>query len=361
MLRRLAERRPALAVVLAAVASLGWLGGERDHARDGNRLYDAARYDEAVTVYGEGLSDHPDSERLRFNLAAAQYRKGDHAAAAATLETLAPRAGAAAGAAPGAPVPARDPSPLAGAAAYNLGNMRYRLGSAAEAERPAEAVARYEQALLAYKQAMARDPEDADPKFNHEFVAEKLAALKERIERERKEQEQNGADGGGEQPEQQEGQPEQGQPDQQQGQPPQGQNEGQEQEPSPDQAPGQEQKPEQPDEQAGAPEGSGGDAGQEQREEQGGDDATPPDAAGGADHPEKAGTPDSAQSKNAQGEPAGGGESGAAGDDGRGAQRLTAADARALIDAARGEEVSPGEVQGRLVGPAGIGEPDAEW
>jgi hypothetical protein len=40
---------------------------------------------------------------------------------------------------------------------------------------------------------------------------------------------------------------------------------------------------------------------------------------------------------------------------------MTAVDARALVDAARGEEVDPAEVPLHRAAPAIVGEPDREW
>jgi len=58
---------------------LGWLDPPADRAAEGNRLYDAGNYEDAVEKYGEGLVDEPESPLLQFNLAAALYKQGKYA------------------------------------------------------------------------------------------------------------------------------------------------------------------------------------------------------------------------------------------------------------------------------------------
>ncbi len=362
--------RRRLLVAACALLTVGWLDAERDRAAEGNRLYDASRYGEAVTAYGEGLSDHPASERLRFNLAAAQYKAGKVADAAATLEKLVPGVGSASSGDASIVSFAREASALEGAAAYNLGNARYRRGREIEERDAGGAIALYEESLLAYKRAMARGPEDEDPKFNHELVARHLAALKERLEKEREQRSEEPR------PEEtQDGEPQQDQ-ERKTGE------DGERQD-----APGGEQEPAAGGEHEEGAEQARADEGAEPSPEQapsqpaeGGEDRAQREQAPAADQPDRdqtqgaAGSEESARDDTVGGE-RGGGDAGSAdagqrsagaqagageGGDG-GADGMTAADARALVDAARGEEVGPADVQGALALPAGIGEPENEW
>ena len=337
---------------LCAAASLGfdWFGAERDRAAEGNRLYEAGRYEDAVTVYGEGLSDHPASTRLRFNLGAAQFKKGDLAGAAATIEKLAP-AGADDDTASSRP-PAHVEPALEGAAAYNLGNVRYRQGQTLEESDPAAALGLYDQALLAYKQAMARDPADDDPKFNHEFVEQQRAALEKRLKEQQEQQEQQ-------QPPPQDQQGEQAGQDQQAGQG----GENQQQEPQAQEE--RQTQPEQstPENQQGEPQGQQQQPEQQPEQQARQEEQAPSEASEGEkgdEQPAPAGGTgsDQDQATAEKAPPSGGGGAQAAGE---GEERMTAADAQALIDAARGEEVTPGELQRRLVVPAEIGEAENEW
>jgi len=338
-------RQRVLLAVLCAAMTIGWLSAERDRASEGNRLYDAGRYDEAGTAYGEGLVDYPESTRLRFNLAAAQYRQGNFADAVTTLEKLLPdvRGEGPVGRPPG------KASELAAEAAYNIGNARYRMGKQAEEKDPQQAIALYEQALLAYKWAMALDPDDSEPKFNHEFVERQSKELKERLE---KQQQERGKQEEGEK-QQQEQAPQQ---------PGDGEEQGSEKEetPKPDQEAGQgrqasegQENAEQPESKKGQPDSER--ASQEQAQEESGGQQE--ESKEESQKESKGAMPEQAAQGQAAQEPAGAvGEAGAE----PAGEAMTAAEARTLIDAARGEEVGPGEVR-RQVGIAGVGEPVEDW
>src|SRR5439155_639606 len=48
----------------------------------------------------------------------------------------------------------------------------------------------YAEALAAYRRAMGAAPDDADAKFNHEFVEKKMADLKKKLEEQQKQQQE---------------------------------------------------------------------------------------------------------------------------------------------------------------------------
>jgi Ca-activated chloride channel homolog len=60
-------------------------------------------------------------------------------------------------------------------ALYNLGDTDYRLGQA----QPAQAQQLWQRAIKSYESALALDPQDADAKFNRDFVKKKLEELKQ--------------------------------------------------------------------------------------------------------------------------------------------------------------------------------------
>jgi Ca-activated chloride channel family protein len=71
-------------------------------------------------------------------------------------------------------------------ALYNLGNADFRLGQS----QPKQAQQLWQRALKSYESALAIDPNDADAKFNHEFVKKKLEELKKQ-QQEQQQQKQN--------------------------------------------------------------------------------------------------------------------------------------------------------------------------
>jgi len=285
--REAAWSRAAAAVLLLAVGT-GWLD---PHAagREGNRLFAEGRFDEAAQQYNQGLLDAPDSAALHFNLGVARYKEGKLDEALAAF----------------AQVPASEgDAGRTAALAYNIGNVKFRQGEALEASDPQQALARWAEALVAYRRALGANPDDQDAKFNHELVERRIAELRRRLEEQAK----------------QEAHEPQGAPqdrDDAQQAAPASQGEG-EQEPPADEAHGEEPRPERGT--AEAP--SGADTPQE---------ATAGEQAGGA----------VAEGTRSEGE-------------------MTPGEATALLDAQREQEVHPDEIVRRLQG-ARVAEPAEDW
>lgn len=290
----------ALLLSVTLPGLIGWFDPPGDRAAEGNRLFEAGKYEEAASKYGEGLVDAPESPLLQFNLGTALYKQGKYAEAVASLSKVAASTDAA----------------WSARAAYNLGNAQYRLGANAEANDPQAALASYGQALVSYKHAMAAAPNDADPKFNHEFVSRKLAELKKRLEEQQKQQNE-------EQQEPQEQGQQQEQPQQEQAQQ-QEQGENRQEQAAPEESqeqPAEGQQQEQAQQQQG-----GGEEQQQQAE------PSAQQAAGGGAAEEKEESPNPDQQA-----------------------------ARAVLDTARQEELGPEDIKQPMAGVAGIGEPAQDW
>ena len=71
-------------------------------------------------------------------------------------------------------------------ALYNLGNTSYRLGETQETQ----AQQLWQRAIKSYESALALDPQDADAKFNHDFVEKKLEELKKQQQQQQNQQNQ---------------------------------------------------------------------------------------------------------------------------------------------------------------------------
>jgi Ca-activated chloride channel family protein len=286
-------RLQRLALLCLAAASLAWLNPTRDRVDTGNRQYQAGKYDEAITTYGEVLVDDPESPLLNFNMGTANYKAGKYAEAIASFERVR--------------VSPAEPARQAHTS-YNTGNVYYRMGAAAEADKPQEALTAYANALVAYRRALGVDSTDQDAKFNYEFVSKKIADLKKKLEEQQQQQDQQQQQEQQEHPQQQDQQQgdQQEQKEQQQGEP-------QEQEKAENQE--QQQQEQQEQQQAGA-----------QGEEQKPGDEKQAAAAG-------------------QGEER---------------QPMSPQEATALIDTARGDELRPDEFVRQLQGGR-VAEPAQDW
>lgn len=297
-----------LALLLAAACVLmgaSWIDPHAT-AREAARLYEKGEFEAATQKYNEALTDEPDSYLLQYNRGASLYRQDKYEDAAAAFGRA----------------PAADPAEVA----YNAGNAKYRLGAAAAESDPQKALGLYAEALAAYRRAMGAAPDDVDAKFNHELVEKKLEELKKKLEEQQQEQEQEQQD------KQQSDQQDQQQQDQQQGQPPDQQSEQQQQQTEPQDSP--EHQDEQSDQQAQQDE--------QRRQEEAAQHQQPQPADAGGEAAEQPQQPESAMSgERREGE-------------------MSEREARALLDAARDQEVSPEEIIERMQGAAVL-EPSQDW
>jgi len=325
---------PLLMLVAAMPSLLGWLGGGGP-LREGNRLYDEGKYSDAVQKFGESLVDSPASPLLQYNLAAALYKDGKYAEAIAALEKVAAEGG----------------KKWTAPANYNLGNAHFRSGEAVEESDPQSALQSYEQALLAYRRAMAADPADPDPKFNHELVEQRRDELRKRLEEEKEKQEQEQQD---QQEQQDDQQQEEQQDDQQQEQQQQDQQQEEQQQQDEQQQEQQDQQQQQGEQDQEQQDQQQQDEQQAQEQEQ---DQQQQEEQAGEQQPEEQQQP-AAQEENQQQEPEGQGGSAVAGDEAPESPEEQAA--QAILDTARSEELGPEDID-RPVTVRGLGEPAEDW
>ena len=123
---------------------------------DGNSLYRAGRYDDAILKYGDAQGKDLDPAVVHFNVGDAQFRKNKFDEAAAAFERA---------------LAAREPL-LEAKAHYNLGNCKYRLG------RLPEALEAYKKTIELLSGDEELDAEGkkvlADAQANYEFVQNKI-------------------------------------------------------------------------------------------------------------------------------------------------------------------------------------------
>jgi Ca-activated chloride channel family protein len=158
---------------VSSLALIAWINPQADKTKDGNRLYSKELYDEAMAKYTEVLIDSPSSSYLHFNIGNAAYKKEDYEEASKSYMKAASLAA---------------DVMLESKAYYNLGNCKYRQGRLKENTNLGEAISLYREALDYYKQALDSDPEDANAKYNHEFVERKIKELLDRQKQQQQEQ-----------------------------------------------------------------------------------------------------------------------------------------------------------------------------
>ncbi len=128
-----------VAILFAALLSIGWGNPVNEESARGIEAYHGEEYDQALEHFLDAEEENPDLPVLRFNTAAALYQVGRFEDALAEYSSAA------------------QDQELAAPALYGAGNSLLAL------ERPDEAIA-------AYKEALRIDPGDQDTKHNLELA-----------------------------------------------------------------------------------------------------------------------------------------------------------------------------------------------
>jgi len=146
----------------------------------------------AEREYAAAAQHDPKKPTLQFNAGTAAYRAGQFSEAAKAFQESIRRA------------PSGDAKRLADQedAYYNLGNTLYRSGQKTEQSSPQQTMDTWNQAVKAYDTALQLRPDDADSKFNRDFVKRKIKDLKDQQDQQNQQnqnQNQNQPNGGSQQ------------------------------------------------------------------------------------------------------------------------------------------------------------------
>ncbi len=215
-------RRFALPSALALLGLCWLLPMHSAHASatSAAAAYQRGDFSAAERDYAAAAGHDPKQPVLQFNAGAAAYKAGEFSQAAKAFEASVNA------------VKSGDAKRLAEQedAYYNLGNTLYRVGQKTEQSNAQETIQRWTQAVKAYDAALQLRADDADGKFNRDYVNRKLEALKKA--QAQKSQPQKS------QPQQADSQPQQSKPQQQPGEQPKQQADSQPQQSKPQQQPG---------------------------------------------------------------------------------------------------------------------------
>jgi Ca-activated chloride channel homolog len=152
----------SVAVTAAAPARASTLSAEE--------AYKKGDFATAEREYAAAAQHDPAKPALQFNAGTAAYRAGQFPAAAKAFQESISRA------------PSGDAKRLADQedAYYNLGNTLYRTGQKTEQSSPQQTMETWTQAVKAYDTALQLRADDADSKFNRDFVKRKIKDLKDK-------------------------------------------------------------------------------------------------------------------------------------------------------------------------------------
>ncbi len=137
------------------------------------REYKSGKYDQALKDYEQSLQRKGDDPRLHFNAGTAAYRNQQFEQAAKHFDQA---------------VTSPDLK-MQQQAYYNLGNTLYHLGE--KNPDPAKKSENWQQSLKQYESSLKLNGEDADARFNHEFVKKKLEELKQQQQQQQNQKNQD--------------------------------------------------------------------------------------------------------------------------------------------------------------------------
>jgi len=143
--------------------------------------YKKGDYAAAQKEYAAAAQKQPDKNVLQFNAGDAAYKAGQYPQAAEAFQKALGTQQSA------------DPKELAAQqdAYYNLGNTLYRTGQKTAKDKADETIKTWEQSIKSYDAALQLRKDDADAKFNRDFVQRKLDELKKQQQQKQDQQKQD--------------------------------------------------------------------------------------------------------------------------------------------------------------------------
>jgi Ca-activated chloride channel family protein len=148
------------------------------------QAYQKGDFATAEREYAAAAQHNTNTPDLEFNAGTAAYKAGQfQQAAEAFQKSLGSE-------------PSADAKRLAAQedAYYNLGNTLYRTGQKTEQSQPQQTIQSWEQAVKTYEAALQLRGNDADAKYNRDFVKQKLDQLKKQEQQKKDEQKQDQKD-----------------------------------------------------------------------------------------------------------------------------------------------------------------------
>jgi Ca-activated chloride channel family protein len=171
----------AASLLLLSVLALWFTGSARGSTLSAQSAYDKGDYVTAAQEYAAAAQRDPKKPLLQFNAGAAAYRAGQFPQAAQAFQGSINHA------------VSGDPRHLAEQqdAYYNLGNTLYRSGQKTAQSAPQQTLDTWAKAVKAYDTALELRADDADSKFNRDFVKRKINELKQQQNQNPQQNQQN--------------------------------------------------------------------------------------------------------------------------------------------------------------------------
>jgi len=164
-----------LIVLFSLVSFVANAQKERDLIKEGNKLYDDKKYEEANIKYRKALEKNNSSNTALFNLGDALYKKGEYEEAAAKFAELTTKD--------------LDAETLS-ASYHNLANSLLQSK-------------KYEESIEAYKQSLKLNPKDDESRYNLEYAKKMLKKQQQQQQQQQNNQNKDNKDNNQQQQQQQ--------------------------------------------------------------------------------------------------------------------------------------------------------------
>ena len=168
---------PALLMVANSQMAYGQDAKPEDSAKQinaANSLVRDGKFDEAIQQYGQVQPTATDRDELDYNLAVAQFRKGEVDAAQELFTAAA----------------SSTDANIAANSRYNLGNCLYSKAIESAPQDKAVAIEQLREAISHYRDSLRLNEENADARANIELAGELIRKLQDEQKQEEQQQQQ---------------------------------------------------------------------------------------------------------------------------------------------------------------------------
>ncbi|MFH1458040.1 MAG: tetratricopeptide repeat protein [Candidatus Omnitrophota bacterium] len=164
-----------IALFFCVAVSMAYAADAASTVKRANKLYRQKKYNEALSLYNQALTQVPESSIINYDLGSCEYKEGDFEKAANSFKKS---------------LMAQDKKQEAWAN-FNLGNSKYKLGELKQQADLDQAVKSLQESVHYYKRAVELGPKDNDAKINYELADQLLRELQEKLKQQKnQEQEQ---------------------------------------------------------------------------------------------------------------------------------------------------------------------------
>jgi Ca-activated chloride channel homolog len=152
-------RQAAAALGVFALTAMGLTAQASPQSAE--QAYKKGDFGAAEKQYEQAADQHPEAAPLQFNVGASAYKTGAYDQALPAFQKAL----------------SSDEVGVQQQAYYDIGNTQYRVGQKTEKSSPPETIKTWQGAVQSYDAALKLKPDDADAKFNRDFVQKKLEQL----------------------------------------------------------------------------------------------------------------------------------------------------------------------------------------